>query len=194
MILLELATGTLLFYSKDITFGGADFEIPTYKIPPVSSTFCFPPLARCFFRGKQARPAMLEAKRPIQWYQPRTGYVALRSPTKICALFGYLRKENRCAMPYSDFFCGRNTFFSGRRHCAAILFSQVPKKCTDLDLSLLYILILGTYSKFIRKNNFPALGVCFPQPCSSAGRRFAASRSRLKNYRRIVSFPQQKIR
>ena len=33
----------------------------------------FPPRARCFFRGRPARPAMLEAKRPIQWYQPRTG-------------------------------------------------------------------------------------------------------------------------
>jgi len=54
--------------------------------------------------------------------------------------------------------------------------------CTDLDLSLLYILTLRTHSKFARKNNFLALGVCFPQPCSSAGRRFAASRSRVQNY------------
>ena len=65
----------------------------------------------------------------------------------VCAFFGYLRKKNRCAMPNSDFFCGRNTFFFGSRHCAAVLSSQVNKKCTDLDLSLLYILILGTYSK-----------------------------------------------
>jgi len=36
-------------------------------------------------------------------------------------------------------------------------------------------LILGTYSKFARENNFLALGVFFPQPCSSAGCRFAAS-------------------
>ena len=79
-------------------------------------------------------------------------------------------------------------------HCAAVLQTQVPKLYTDLDLSLLYILILGTYSKFARKNNFLALGVYFPQPCSSAGRRFAASRSRLQNYQRIVSFPQQKFR
>jgi len=37
-----------------------------------------------------------------------------------------------------------------------VLFSQVSKKCTDPDLSLLYILTLGTswYSKFTRKNNF----------------------------------------
>jgi len=61
------------------------------------------------------------------------------------------------------------------------------------DLSLLHILISQTYSKFTRKNNFLAPGVCFPQPCSSAGRRFAASRSRLQYYRRIVSFPQPKI-
>jgi len=64
----------------------------------------------------------------------------------------------------------------------------------DLDLSLLYILILGTYSKFARKNNFLSLGVCFPQLCSSAGRMFAASRSCLQNYRRIFSFPRQNFR
>jgi len=87
-------------------------------------------------------------------------------------------------------------FFSSRnlalRSC--FFFSQVPKKCTDLDLNILYILTSGIYSKFTRKNNFLALGVCFPQPCSSAGSRFAASRSRLKYYWRIVSFPQQKFR
>jgi len=79
-------------------------------------------------------------------------------------------------------------------HCATVLQTQVPKMCTDLDLNILYILVLGTYSKFARKNNFLALGVCFPKPCSSAGRRFAASRSRVQNYRRIVSFPLQKKR
>jgi len=91
-------------------------------------------------------------------------------------------------------FCGRNTFFPGSCHCAAVLFSQVPKKCTDLHLSLLHILILGTYSKFARsEKNFLALGVKFPQSsgCSSAGRRFAASRSRLQYYRRIASFPKK---
>ena len=92
------------------------------------------------------------------------------------------------------FFCGRNTIFPRIWHCTAVLFLKVPKKRTDLDLSLLYILTLGTYSKFARKNNFLALSVCFPQPCSSAGRRFAASRSCFQNYRRIVSFAQQKNR
>ena len=52
-----------------------------------------------------------------------------------------------------------------------------------LDLSLLYILVLGTYIKFARENNFLAPGVRFLQLCSSAGRRFAASRSRSQNYR-----------
>ena len=78
-------------------------------------------------------------------------------------------------------------------HCEVVLFSQVPKKRTDLDLSLIYIMISGTYSKFTRKNNFLALGVYFPLPWSSAGRRFAASRSRLQYYQRIVLFPQQKF-
>jgi len=47
-------------------------------------------------------------------------------------------------------------------HCASVLQAQVPKLCTDLDLGLLYILILGTYSKFARKINFLALGVYCP--------------------------------
>jgi len=92
------------------------------------------------------------------------------------------------------FFLRRNRFFFGSRNCASVLQAQVPKLCTDLDLSLLYILILGTHGKFARENNFLALGVCFLQPCSCAGRKFAASRSRLQNYRRIVSFSQQKNR
>jgi len=75
--------------------------------------------------------------------------------------------------------------FVGIWYCAAVLFSQVPKKCIDLDLSLLYILISRTYGKFARKNDFLALGVYFAQPCSSAGRRFAASGSRL--YYRLVT-------
>jgi len=52
-------------------------------------------------------------------------------------------------------------------HCAAVLHMQVFKKC----ISLLYILILETYSKFAWKNNFSvfasrrqarALATCLP--------------------------------
>ena len=62
---------------------GVDFEIiPTNKISPVSchwaGSFRFPPRARCFFCGRPAQPAILEATRPIPSYQPRTGYAALR--------------------------------------------------------------------------------------------------------------------
>jgi len=103
--------------------------------------------------------------------------------------FGELQRNGKIR-----FFLRRNTFFFRSRNCAAVLQTQVPKLCTYLDLKILYILTLGTCSKFARKINFQALGICFPQPCSSAGRRFAASRSRLQYYRRIVSFPQQKIR
>jgi hypothetical protein len=87
----------------------------------------------------------------------------------------------------------KHVFFLGSRHCASVLQTQVQKLCTDLNLRLLYILIFGTYDKFARENHFLALGVCFPQPCSGAGRRFAASRSRLQNYRRIVLFLEHKI-
>jgi len=70
---------------------------------------------------------------------------------------------------------GAKHFFFGSRHCVAVFFSQVHEKCTDLDLSLLYILKTGTYSKystFARENQFLAHCICFPQPCSSAGHRF----------------------
>ena len=70
---------------------------------------------------------------------------------------------------------------------------QVSKLCTDLDPTLLYILILETYGRFARKSKMIALGVCLLQTRSSADRRFAASRSRLHYYRRIVSCPQQQI-
>jgi len=85
------------------------------------------------------------------------------------------------------FFLCRNTFFFRKSplRCGS------PNACAQ-NLRLLYILILGTYSKFARKHNFLALDVCFPQLCSSAGRRSAVSRSRVQNYRRIVLFPQQK--
>jgi len=38
-----------------------------------------------------------------------------------------------------------------------------------------------------------ALSVCFPQPCLSAGRRFATSKKRLDYCRPIFSFPQNKF-
>jgi len=57
-------------------------------------------------------------------------------------------------MPNSDFSCGQTRFSPGSRHCAVVLFTQVPKKCTDLHLSLLYIFIFGTCSKFASKHHF----------------------------------------
>jgi len=79
------------------------------------------------------------------------------------------------------------------RHYAAAFFLQVPKLCTDLDWILFYVLISRTYTKFLWKNKIAALVVCLPQPCSSADRRFDASRSRLQYCRRTVSFPQPKL-
>jgi len=46
-------------------------------------------------------------------------------------------------------------------NCVAVFFSQVPKKCSDLDLSFLYILIFGAYSKFAWENIFLAPGPAF---------------------------------
>ena len=111
------------------------------------------------------------------WYMFRESNCRGESDLSLCTMSGL-----------ADKFCGQTRFLIGSRHCAAAFFLQVPKLCTDLDLSHFYILTSGTYSKFARKNNFLALGVCFLQPCSSAGRRFAASRSRVQNYRRVVRF------
>jgi len=41
--------------------------------------------------------------------------------------------------------------FVGSQHCATAFFLQVLKLCTDLDRTLLYILILRTYTKFVWK-------------------------------------------
>jgi len=103
--------------------------------------------------------------------------------------FGETQRNNKIR-----FFLRRNKSFFQKSHCALVLQTQVPKLWTDLDLSFLYILISGTYSKFTRKNNFLALGVFFPQHCSSTVRRVAASNSRLQTYQRIISFTQQKFR
>jgi len=57
-------------------------------------------------------------------------------------------------------------FEIGSWHCAAAFSLQVPKSCTHVDLTFLYILISRTYTKFIQRNKMLALGICFPQPCS----------------------------
>jgi len=89
------------------------------------------------------------------------------------------------------FLRAKHVFFSEVVIAHRFSFRMYPEKCTELDLSLFYIVVLGTYSKFAWENDFLAPVVCFPQPCSSAGRRFATSRSRLQNYRRIFRFHNQ---
>ena len=88
----------------------------------------------------------------------RNMYLSLRSPQiqirTTNALDGLL-----VAMAKSEI---KTCFDAGKIgfcHCALVVQAQVPKLCTNLDLSLLYILILGTCSKFARKINFAALGV-----------------------------------
>ena len=84
--------------------------------------------------------------------------------------------------------------FVASQHCATAFFLQVLKFCTEPDQTFLYISIFKTHITFVWKNSMLVIGVCLPHTYSSAGRRFAASRSRLHHYQRIVSFPQQKFR
>jgi len=72
--------------------------------------------------------------------------------------------------------------------------AQVPKKWTDLDISHLYILILGTYGKFAWKITLLARSVFASRRHARAlAAPFAASRSRLHYYWRIFSFPQEEF-
>jgi len=116
---------------------------------------------------------------PPDWIQTVEFESTIKTPVP------YLRpnafEECRCAVPTSDFQTCLAARFVGSRHCAAAFSLQVPKSCTDLDPTLLYISTWGTYSKFVRKDKMLALRVCLPQPCLSAGHRYAESRSRL-NY------------
>ena len=75
-------------------------------------------------------------------------------------------------MPNSDFFCGRNTFFFGSRHCAAVLskvdiaqqfFASRKKVHRPRSQSPLHF-TLGTYGKFARKKNFLAMAFAFRSP------------------------------
>jgi len=115
------------------------------------------------------------------------------SRIEVCEWLRYLRRECVRTVPTFGLKTCLAAEFVRSRHCAAAFSLQVPKSCTDLDLTFLYISIPRTYIKFVRENKMLALGVCFPQPCSSNGRKFAASRLRFNYYRTIVSFPQEQI-
>jgi len=54
----------------------------------------------------------------------------------LCTL-GYLRKENRYALPDSDFFCGRKMIFSASRHYAAVL--RIRIKCNSMNCPVNWI-------------------------------------------------------
>ena len=90
--------------------------------------------------------------------------------------------------------CGRKIRQRSALH-SRILFAStevMPVRTTrsDSPSPLHFKLMLRTNTKYMCKNKKLAFGVCFPQPCSSAGRRFAASRSRLNHYQTIGSFIQ----
>ena len=74
------------------------------------------------------------------------------SENLVCAWLQDLQKKCRCAVANSDKSCGQTRFKIGSRHCAAAFPLKVPKSFTDLDPTNFYILILGTYSKFVHEN------------------------------------------
>jgi len=80
-----------------------------------------------------------------------------------------------------------NTFLNQKSAlCVRILFTSTEvMNRPRSDFST--IDIVNTY-QFRTEKKMLALGVCFPQPCSSAGRRFASSRSRLNYFEPLRSF------
>jgi len=150
--------------------------------------------------GQRSSKAAESQRRALgNYFFERICYVFPRSKCRgdsdlgLCTTSGLAFEEPR-RNDKIRFFLRRNTFFSRMSPLRLGSPNASPQVVHRPRSRLLYILTVGRHSKFARKNNFLALGVCFPQSCSSAGRRFAASRSRVQNYRRIVSFPQQKIR
>jgi len=111
----------------------------------------------------------------------------------LCTFWVLAKREALRNAKYRFFLRAKHVFSrkSPLRSCSFFVSTQ---KVHTPGSSLLYILRLWTYSKFTRKNNCFARSVCNPQPCSSTGRRFAASRSRLQIHQRIVLFAQQKFR
>ena len=72
------------------------------------------------------------------------------------------RVSSRCVHVFGT--C-KNDAAARWRLLTASWFLQVPKKCIDLNPTILYIAILGTCSKIAQKNKMLALAACFSQPC-----------------------------
>jgi len=93
------------------------------------------------------------------WYMFRISKCRREWDLGLCTFLGLLRdlpKECGCAAPTSDWKSCSAAKFVRSRHCAAVFFSQVPAKCKDLDLTLLYILTLGSHNKFAREKSLSA--------------------------------------
>ena len=105
------------------------------------------------------------------------------------------QQQRECGrtVPTSDIKTCLAAEFIGSRHCAAASSLQVSKSCADLDPTFSYISILRTHTKFVQENKMLALGVCLPHPCTSDGRRFASSGSRLNYHLTICLFLQEKF-
>jgi len=77
-----------------------------------------------------------------------------RVPSRSVHNFGTCQKPQHGADLWLKELFGRKFVRLGIRHCAAACFLQVPKLCTDLYQTLLYILIFRTYTRFVWKNRF----------------------------------------
>jgi len=79
----------------------------------------------------------------------------------LCTTSGPCKRMLLCSADFQQIL-HRTCFLIRSRHCTAAFFLQVPKLCTDLDRTLLYILVSRTYDIFVRKNKLEmlALGVC----------------------------------
>jgi len=81
-----------------------------------------------------ARPAMLQAKRPILWYQPRTGYAPLRSQSH--CRWAWWSRDMTHARVCNDSICGLISIAGSRWWSWLICVCTVTHACVWHDSSL----------------------------------------------------------
>jgi len=98
----------------------------------------------------------LEFYFPIRiWYLFLISMCTAESDLGLCitspvCMTSVLTRECGCTVPTSDLTTCLAAKFVGSRHCTAAFSLKVLKSCTDLDPTLLYILILKTHTKFVQ--------------------------------------------
>ena len=116
------------------------------------------------------------------WYMFFIPKSRVESDLGLCMISVLAMRMRLCSANFrrilrSNSFWNRKSALCGRIFFASTEIMHRPRSNFPLHIFCLFVclgLILRTHAKFVCKIKMLALGVCFPQPCSSDGRRFAA--------------------